>query len=486
MYPLDDTIAAIASAPGGAARGIVRLSGPKALECTAAVFRANDGEPICTPPYPKATGGSLSLNAIYSPLPCDLYLWPKGRSYTGQIVAEFHTLGSPPLLDALVKSLCRAGARIAEPGEFTLRAFLSGRVDLTQAEAVLGVIDAANPRELQVAIAQLAGGLAGPLNKFRDMLLELLAHLEAGFDFADEDLPFITAEELERRLNQAAAEVRRLADQMQSRGTSQTAVRAVLFGQPNTGKSSLFNALTRKEHALVSELPGTTRDYLVAELDFGGRKCQLIDTAGVKHMPTASVGTAPDNIINTPDQAAQAAAAEQIQRAQVRLLCLDAARPPDAWELDEIAKGHANDEARHSCLPVTRQIVVWTKIDAVGTNAKPTDSCKPLTQRQPVAFTSSATGQGLDELREELRKAVEGVDTSQGDFVASTAARCQESLRCAGEGLQNALELVRQKSGEELIAAEIRAALDELGEVVGAVYTEDVLERIFSRFCVGK
>ncbi len=157
----------------------------------------------------------------------------------------------------------------------------------------MGVIEASDQRELQVAAAQLAGGLAGPLHHLRDMLLELLAHLEAGFDFADEDLPFITTEQLQSRLDEAAENVARLAAQMESRGTVQTAVRAVLLGQPNTGKSSLFNALTRKEQALVSETPGTTRDYLVAELDFDGRKCQLIDTAGFHDMPTTSVGMPP-------------------------------------------------------------------------------------------------------------------------------------------------------------------------------------------------
>jgi tRNA modification GTPase len=192
MYSLDDTIAAIASASGGAARGIVRLSGPNALKRLRAVFRSSDKEEVREPRRAQVIRGRLDLTGINAPMPCDLYLWPKGRSYTGQMSAEFHTIGSPPLLDALLNSLCTDGARIAEPGEFTLRAFLSGRIDLTQAEAVLGIIEAADPRELQVATAQLAGGLAGPLHRLRDVLLELLAHLEAGFDFADEDLPFIT------------------------------------------------------------------------------------------------------------------------------------------------------------------------------------------------------------------------------------------------------------------------------------------------------
>jgi tRNA modification GTPase len=480
MFPLDDTIAAIASAPGGGARGIVRLSGPNVLQCLRAVFHSNVKQEIQALMHAQAIGGSLELAGISVTVPCDLFFWPRGRSYTGQIVAEFHTLGSPPLLEALLKSLCAAGARLAERGEFTLRAFLSGRIDLTQAEAVLGVIDASDQRELQVAAAQLAGGLAGPLHHLRDVLLELLAHLEAGFDFADEDLSFITAEQLQARLEEAAENVARLAAQMESRGTVQTAVRAVLIGQPNTGKSSLFNALTRKEHALVSDTPGTTRDYLVAELDFDGRKCQIIDTAGFHdtlgdcpNFRVSENGTVPFTP-QTPELAAQAVAAEQIARAHVRLLCLDASRPLDFWEQAELA-----------CVD-SHRIVVWTKIDVALPDVCSTALRRSSTHEQPTVLTSSVTGQGLDLLRMELRWMAISAESVCGDVVASTAARCRESLDRAGASLQNARDLCRSNSGEEFIAAEIRMALDELGKVVGAVYTDDVLDRIFSRFCVGK
>jgi tRNA modification GTPase len=481
MFPLDDTIAAIASAPGGGARGIVRLSGPNVVQCLRAVFHTNDKRELQAPMHAQAIEGSLVLAGISAPVPCDLFLWPRGHSYTGQMVAEFHTLGSPPLLEALLKSLCTAGARLADRGEFTLRAFLSGRIDLTQAEAVLGVIDASDQRELQVATAQLAGGLAGPLHHLRDMLLELLAHLEAGFDFADEHLPFITAEQLQSRLDEAAENVARLAAQMESRGAVQTAVRAVLLGQPNAGKSSLFNALTRKEQALVSDTPGTTRDYLVAELDFDGRKCQLIDTAGFHDM----LGDCPNFRVSenvtvpftpqTPELAAQAAAAEQIARAHVRLLCLDASRPLDLWEQAELVR-----------VDDLHRIVVWTKIDVATPDACTTALHRSSTDEQPTVLTSSVTGQGLELLHKELRRMAISAETVCGDVVASTAARCRESLDRAGESLQNARNLSQSKSGEEFIAAEIRMALDELGKVVGAVYTDDVLDRIFSRFCVGK
>ena len=369
-------------------------------------------------------------------------------------MAEFHTLGSPPILEALLAALCASGARLAQPGEFTLRAFLTGRIDLTQAEAVLGVVDAADPGQLQVATAQLAGGLAGPLHKLRDALLELLAHLEAGFDFADEDLPFITSQELQLRLDDAAETAAQLAVQIESRAAVETTVRAVLFGQPNTGKSSLFNALARKHQALVSDTPGTTRDYLLADLDFDGRKCQLIDTAGFR--PTGDCpdfrghrrgtaakqwsavvgenGTVPfrRTTLSAPDLTAQATAAEQLARADVRLLCLDVTRPMDAWEQAELAR---DDSSR---------IVVCTKADALA-DANVAHLLRRLhLDQRPAVVTSSVTGQGLDLLRAELRQMTLAAETAPGDVVPCTAARCQESIHRAGESLENARRLARE------------------------------------------
>jgi len=458
MYTLDDTVVAIASPPGGAARGIVRVSGAAAVAGVQRYFQAADG--CHWPPVaePTVLPGSLQLPDLTSPLPCELYLWPPGRSYTGDSVVEIHTLGSSPLLESLLRALCTADARLAEPGEFTLRAFLSGRIDLTQAEAVLGVIDATDPGALEVALSQLAGGLAGPLCSLRDALLDLLAHLEAGFDFADEDLPFITAEQLDRQLGKAAETVYRLARQMASRGQTNGAIRVVLTGWPNTGKSSLFNALLRCAGALVSARPGTTRDYLTGTLDLDGVKCHLVDTAGV--VP----GKGPTTCGNDDVQrAAQAASRTQTRQAQVQLLCVDSTRSLNDWERDVLAHP-----------PGCERVVVLTKIDL--------DRETDLAER--AIPTSSVTGEGIDALRERLRHSVLAAGASGAGVVAGTAARCRESLRAAAIGLERARDAVGH--GEELVAAEIRLALEELGKVVGTVYTDDVLERIFGRFCIGK
>ena len=203
-----DTIAAIATAPGGGARAIVRISGPNVAEILAGCFRPH-GEPIlASARLPRVVPGEVLLpGGPVQELPADLYFWPTCRSYTRAPLAELHTLGSPPLVAALLAAVCAAGARLAEPGEFTLRAFLAGRIDLVQAEAVLGVIDARNQRELSDALARLAGGLSAPLMELRETLLELLAHVEAGLDFVEDDIQFVAASEIQRQLDDAIATV---------------------------------------------------------------------------------------------------------------------------------------------------------------------------------------------------------------------------------------------------------------------------------------
>jgi tRNA modification GTPase len=450
MYALDDTIVAVASPPGGAARGVVRLSGPRLRSVLEGCFRPDPPLNLASLSAPTVVPGFLAIAKFASPLPCQLYLWSGNRSYTGQPVAEVHTFGSPPLLEAVVETACAGGARPAEPGEFTLRAFLAGRIDLTQAEAVLGVIDAAGSQELDAALKQLAGGLSQPLHRLRDALLELLAHLEAGFDFADEDLPFISADELLRQLGAAAEQVDQLVKKLAFRGEAAVRVRVALVGRPSAGKSSLFNALTGRIGAIVSDEPGTTRDYLTADLDLDGVKCQLVDTAGIDDEMPAIAAT-------SIEAAAQEQSHEQRRTAHVRVLCLEAASGDHDVQFP--------------------QIVVQTKCD------RP-DITRPAARS--VIQTSAVTGEGIAKLKEAIRAAVlqaAGLDT---EVVAGTAVRCGESLRMASASLDRARRAVQSGLGEELIAAEVRVALTELGKVAGAVYTDDVLDRIFSRFCIGK
>ena len=456
-YLFNDTIAAIATAAGGAARGIVRLSGPDVLDYLNRCFQPEGVCHLEEVRYPQVVAGIVNLRDARAELPCQLYYWPTERSYTRAPTAELHTFGSPPLLEELLLELCAAGARLARPGEFTLRAYMSGRIDLTQAEAVLGVIDSRERDDLDMALQQLAGGLAGPLNRLRSNLLDLLAELEAGLDFAEEDIEFISRDELHSRLLEAGRVVSSIARQMTWRGQTSGEPTVALVGWPNVGKSSLMNALCGDEAAIVSRHAGTTRDYLTTRIDVGGLVCRLIDTAGVDHQDRESDEAA----------AAQQMRREQQRQCDVQLLCIDTTRPLNTWEQGQL-----------SSPPDTPRLIVLTKTDAAQSE---TDLPRGLA-------TSSKTLDGLDLLR---RAIAETLSARQADsqVVAGTAVRCRESLIGAAESLTRGERLVGGRiagGGEELVAAELRIALHELGKIVGAVYTDDVLDRIFSRFCIGK
>ncbi len=458
-YDTNDTIVAIGTASRGGARGMVRVSGPAMLDCLSACFVADElSRSLAAIGVPSVVSGFICTDDLSAKIPCDLFIWPSAKSYTRQPTAELHTLGSPPLLEAIVRTVCRAGARLAEPGEFTLRAFLAGRIDLTQAEAVLGVIDARSQSDLETALSQLAGGLSGPLMRLREQLLHILAELEAGLDFADEDLEFIAPEELCRVLRKAQEIVAATIEQVASRTDSVDLPRVVFTGPPNVGKSSLFNALVDSckanestSRAIVSEHSGTTRDYVTAVVDFGGVVCELVDTAGED-----------DSFFeNSIDGAAQKMASEQQSRATIQVKCVEA---PGDFVLEK---------------PLHEEpslLVVLTKADLAEV---------PVVGDSVVAC-SSLTGAGIDALRQQIGARIEQASQQEGSAVGITAIRCAESLSHANETLKRALGLAVESGVEELIAAEVRVALLDLGQVVGVVYTDDILDRIFSQFCIGK
>jgi len=452
-----DTIAAVASALGGAARGIIRISGPRALECLASIGGSTQSSPPTGPRGPSASAGTLVLPEFGASIPCDFFVWPCPRSYTREPTVELHLPGSPPVLDAALAAVCRSGARPAKPGEFTLRAFLAGRIDLTQAEAVLGAIDARDERELRTALKQMAGGLAGPLTKLRGDLLDLLAHLEAGLDFVEEDIEFISREELLGTIGAARDALLDLQRRMTARSDAAVLPAVALVGAPNVGKSTLFNALAGDAQALVSPQAGTTRDYLAAAIDCEGVAVELVDTAGLT--PTA---------LNAIDAAAQRGSREQAGAATLTLACFDRSRAPTAHEAEQL---RGDDTAR---------IVVWTKADLPPAASTP---ALVATGHAVVALDDDAS---LRRLRTMIGQRLASLTGGSADVVATTAVRCRTSLAEAARQLDDAERTARERRGEELVAAALRAALNELGEIVGAIYTDDILDRIFSRFCIGK
>ncbi len=440
-----DVIVALSTAAGPGGRAVVRLSGPGAAKVVVPMFQ---------PEIPSSPGrllleGYLQLPGVASPLAADLYLFPAPHTYTGEDVVEIHTLSCPPLLELLTARLLQSGARAARPGEFTMRAFLAGKLDLTRAEAVNAVIEAGDEGELKQALTQLAGGLARPLEGLREDLFNLLADVEAALDFADEDIQFVGREDILHHLTHGMAQLTTARRQLKQRAVTERPFRVVLAGRPNAGKSSLFNALTGTSDgasALVSAEPGTTRDYLIHKLDLGGATVELVDTAGWQ------AGQ------DTIEAQAQALGREQAGQADLVLLCFPAGEPtiPEEWDL-----------LRQERPPV---LGVTTKCDLA---AAPSG----------MPQVSALTGEGLDALREVLD---ESVRSRRQPALAPSLSRCRGHIDLCLACLRRAHAVVLFEEPAELLALELRGALEQLGEMVGAVYTDDLLDRIFSRFCVGK
>jgi tRNA modification GTPase len=451
MLIVDDLIAAIASPPGPAPRGIIRVAGALVLELLTKL-PCIGSKPAFDSKAARRYSVELSLRGVS--LKVDLYLWPTNRSYAGQPMAEFHLIGSPPIIDLVLQLLISHGCRLARPGEFTLRSFLAGRIDLTQAEAVLGVIDAVDQSQLDLALSQLAGGLSGELMQIRERLLCDLADLEAGLDFVEEDIDFVSRESLRERLTEAEERVTSLLGQAEGRHRPAMRPVVVLAGLPNAGKSSLFNALIGGQAAIVSGVAGTTRDVVQRATRVGDLEIELIDTAGWEDLvdPVA---------VQAGDQRR-----DRIATSDLIVWCTASDLSVDIEE---------ENRRRYAELPRVPDLDLMTKADlAMGGDVANRIRC------------STRTGAGLDELRSVLAERLSQRHGGRDEILPSTAVRCRQDLEAARESLQRASSALGAGDGDEILSMELRSALDHLGEVTGAVSNEDVLDRLFSRFCIGK
>jgi len=436
MLPnLSDTIAAIATPPGPGGVGIVRVSGPRSLDIAARVWRGQD---------PRAsTGGRFWHGWITDPEYNErldealLLVFRAPHSYTGEDVVEFQTHGSPAVLTRLMKLLLDSGARAAGPGEFTLRAYLNGRMDLTQAESVLALVEAESDTARRQALRGLTRELSGRIDSLSDRLLDLLAHVQALLDYPEEG---VEEHEATTIINSALKDVQSLIATGRAGRRVREGARLALIGAPNAGKSSLLNALLGYDRALVHDAPGTTRDYLEAPLELEGVPLVAVDTAGLR--PS-----------DDPVEAAGVERALEIAREADLVLHL----------VDRSVKRPALPE-----LPRERTIKLATKADL------------PAAWHDPDFLEISAhTGYGLDELRRRIRKQLLGM-ASEGEIWV-TSERHLEALREARDRLHEALG-----APEDLMGMSLEAAIEALGRITGRNANEETLMRIFQNFCVGK
>lgn len=491
-----DTVAAVSTAVGQAARIIVRASGPDAVSLARKLWRG------VLPEAAGAARGSLHFDKL-TVCGCWLYVFRTPRSYTGEDLVEFHIPGNPLLARMLLDALTAAGARTADPGEFTARAYFNGRIDLTEAEGVAATIAAGNEQEMRAARQLLAGELARRLRPVTDLVAQTLASVEMGLDFSDEDVTFLPAGEVAERVNSADAMLRDLLDASSRFERLTHEPRAVLIGRPNAGKSTLLNALAGQERAITSPMAGTTRDVLTAEVVLPRGILKLADVAGMESAGHAEVDTHSAPAGQPPGDATRRASpparrppallgARGLSACEAPGPAIDISRQMHRNALRAVRSADlvvlvrdATDERPDPELPRPPDLIVLTKSDLVPGGSQ---TAVPL-------CVSAATGQDLDRLRAALDRLAFGDPpsgasggTSSGAGASSLAlnARHVGAVSAARNALARAAESAASGGGPEIVALDLRETLDALGGVTGVITPDDLLGRIFSSFCIGK
>lgn len=448
---MGDTIVAVATAWAPAAIGVVRLSGPQALELVRRYWRGPT-------PRPRTAHLGTFFEPNGEPLDQALLTWfPAPHSYTGEEVVELSCHGSLYVLRRVVELLIAAGARLARPGEFTLRAYLNRKLSLDQAEAVADLIQAQSAAAHRLAMSQLKGAYFEKVRAFRQKLVEFLALLELELDFSEEDVEFASRSELKQLLQQLAAEIERLLRSYRAGQAVRQGIPIAIVGRPNAGKSTLLNALLAEERAIVSDIPGTTRDTVEERLFLGGYELRLIDTAGLRANPADPIEA--EGIRRTR---------EKIAQAFLILYVFDAAA--ETWE-------EAQDYARTLLGTGSLPSILWiaNKIDRLATLPDWPEAVIPLSAREK---------QGLERLQQAMLNQLE--QAGLGQEVLLSHARHYESFVRARAALEGALALLERGGGTELVAEELRTAQHAIGEITGAITPDEILGEIFSRFCIGK
>ena len=446
----DDTVVAVSTPPGRGGIGIVRLSGPQALEISEQLVRRPGAAPA---PVRRPLLGSLLDDAghVVDEVLVTLFCAPK--SYTAEDVVEISCHGSPAILAFAVERAVSLGARLAEPGEFTRRAFLNGRIDLAQAEAIRDLIDAATIYQARVALQQARGALSNRLAPVKQQLCDLIALLEAGIDFAEDDIDVASADQLLERLEDIQSQVQRLVESYRYGKVVRGGLTLAILGRPNVGKSSLFNRLLERERAIVTPQPGTTRDSVSEVGSIQGIPIQFIDTAGIR--PTTDVAE-----VQGVERSYQALA-----DADLVLVVIDLSQPLDETDKQLLA------EARER----GKSLVVGNKVDLPSRNNSAID-----------LRVSAVTGVGMEALRKSIHDTVLPASSVEEEAGWITNLRHESLLRESLGSLHQAREAVENGIPHEMLLLDLYAALQSFDQITGATTVDDILANIFSRFCIGK
>ena len=457
-----DIIAAIATGQAATAIGIVRVSGQGCFALCDKVFRALNGKAFSAQEPRKMIYGDM-LDAEGCVIDRGLAVrFPGPHSYTGEDSAEFHCHGSPVVLRELLDALFAAGARQAKAGEFTQRAFLNGRLDLTQAEAVIDLIDAETAAAARNAAAQLDGGLRRVLEPIQDSLLDITSRFYAVVDYPDEDIEDVKPEQVAEALSSAEKQLSSLLATCQRGKVLKSGVRTAIVGRPNAGKSSLLNALAGYERAIVTDIPGTTRDTVEESVLCGGVLLRLIDTAGIRDT---------EDVV---EQKGVERSRKALESADLVLAVVDSSVPLTDEDLEVLRLAAENP----------RWIAVFSKCDLWDTKAH---SVGIIGSPAPAASVtlSSVTGEGLGDLENAVAALFPAGDPKEAGSLL-TDQRQEEAARRARDAVRRAKDALENGLTPDAVLTDAEEALDSLGELTGRTAKEEIVSRIFSRFCVGK
>ncbi|MBI1817803.1 MAG: tRNA uridine-5-carboxymethylaminomethyl(34) synthesis GTPase MnmE [Deltaproteobacteria bacterium] len=456
MYAVD-TIAALATPPGVGGIGIVRISGPGALQIATAMFQGRPDNDWASHRLYHGAVRDLHGRTLDDGLAA---LMRAPHSYTGEDVLELHCHGSPVVLRRVLATALALGARLAEPGEFTRRAFLNGRIDLAQAEAVIELIRAHTDEGAALATDQLLGRLSHALSDARENLIQIRASLEVQIDFSEDDV-MVDQVELSNMIEAAQTHLLALLESYRHGQLVRDGLQVVIAGKPNVGKSSLLNALLSQERVIVTAVPGTTRDIVEESVDFGGIPVRLSDTAGLRDAgdPVEEIGVS--------------RARAKIVAVDVVIAVFDTSRP-----FDDL------DEAMVALLANRRVVAALNKSD-LPSILDAAEVTRRLGNARLVRL-SALHGEGLDDLRRAVLRIVEDDGEPSTDQPTVILARHFDALTKAADSLRLALGSIRAQAPPDLIAIDVQAATDHIATITGAITSEDVLDRIFAEFCIGK